>query len=109
MHRGRNRSRKPVESQTMTQSSSTVTTLDVTGGSGSSRTVNFQNLPANAVGNLQSTDSVTDHTSYHLDSIPYAIPSKEYRYRNPYHILHLLFAWSLKLYMLQRILYQIYL
>ncbi|QCD88889.1 growth-regulating factor 4-like [Vigna unguiculata] len=80
MHRGRNRSRKPVESQTMTQSSSTVTTLDVTGGSGSSRTVNFQNLPANAVGNLQGTDSGTDHTNYHLDSIPYAIPSKEYRY-----------------------------
>ncbi|TKY67898.1 Growth-regulating factor 5 [Spatholobus suberectus] len=51
MHRGRNRSRKPVESQTMTHSSSTVTSLTVTGGS--SGTVNFHNLPANAFGNLQ--------------------------------------------------------
>ncbi|KAL5169081.1 Growth-regulating factor 5 [Glycine soja] len=81
MHRGRNRSRKPVESQTMTHSSSTVTSLTVTGGSGASKgTVNFQNLSTNTFGNLQGTDSGTDHTNYHLDSIPYAIPSKEYRY-----------------------------
>jgi len=102
MHRGRNRSRKPVESQTITKCSSTVTSLDATGGSGSgrSRTVNCQNLPANVFGNLQSTDSGTDHTKYHLDSIPYAIPSKQCRYRNPYHILHALVAWNLKLFML---------
>ncbi|KAG5139075.1 hypothetical protein AAZX31_12G014200 [Glycine max] len=79
MHRGRNRSRKPVESQTMTHSSSTVTSLTVTGGGDSNGTVNFQNLPTNAFGNLQGTDSGTDRTNYHLDSIPYAIPSKEYR------------------------------
>ncbi|ESW03481.1 hypothetical protein PHAVU_011G017700 [Phaseolus vulgaris] len=78
MHRGRNRSRKPVESQTVTQSSSTVTSLD--GGSGRSRTLNFQNLPANGFGNLQGTDSGTHHTNYHVDSIPYAILSKECRY-----------------------------
>ncbi|KAK7263978.1 hypothetical protein RJT34_31578 [Clitoria ternatea] len=76
MHRGRNRSRKPVESQTIAQSSSTVTVT-----AGSSGTGNFQNLPTNAFGNLQGTDSGTDHTNYHhLDSIPYGIPSKEYRY-----------------------------
>ncbi|XP_061353618.1 growth-regulating factor 5-like isoform X2 [Gastrolobium bilobum] len=78
MHRGRNRSRKPVESQTMTPSSSSVTSLTVTGGS--SGTENFQNLPRNAFGNLQGTGSGTEHTNYHLDSIPYGIPSKEYRY-----------------------------
>ncbi|CAJ1934110.1 unnamed protein product [Sphenostylis stenocarpa] len=80
MHRGRNRSRKPVESQTMTHSSSTVTSLNVTGGSGSTRTLNFQNLTANDFGNLQGTDSGTDPTNYHLHSIPYAIPSKKHRY-----------------------------
>ncbi|CAJ2655056.1 unnamed protein product [Trifolium pratense] len=78
MHRGRNRSRKPVESQTMAQSSSTVTT--VTGGG--SIPGNFQNLPTtNSFGSLQNTTaSGTDRADYHLDTIPYGIPSKEYRY-----------------------------
>ncbi|XP_027362119.1 growth-regulating factor 5-like [Abrus precatorius] len=82
MHRGRNRSRKPVESQTMTPSSSSVTSLTVTTGSSSSPTGNFQNLTTpNAYGNPQcSAGSGTDQTHYHLDSIPYGIPSKEYRY-----------------------------
>ncbi|XP_057456869.1 growth-regulating factor 4-like isoform X2 [Lotus japonicus] len=78
MHRGRNRSRKPVESQTMTQSPSAVTSLTVTGGN--SRTGIFQNLPTDAFRNLQGTGSGTDRADYHLDSIPYGIPSKEYRY-----------------------------
>ncbi|XP_061354381.1 growth-regulating factor 4-like [Gastrolobium bilobum] len=78
MHRGRNRSRKPVEAQTMTQSSSIETSLAVTGGS--SGTGNFQNLTTNAFGNTQGTGSETDQTHYHVDSIPYGIPSKEYRY-----------------------------
>lgn len=82
MHRGRNRSRKPVESQTMAQSSSTVTSLTVTGGS--SRAGNFQNLPTSAFGSLQGSGSGTDRADYHLDTIPYGIPSKEYRYRNPF-------------------------
>ncbi|MCI00268.1 growth-regulating factor 4-like, partial [Trifolium medium] len=79
MHRGRNRSRKPVESQTMAQSSSTVTSLTVAGGG--SRAGNFQNLPTtNAFGSLQNTTaSGTDRADYHLDTIPYGIPSKEYR------------------------------
>ncbi|WJX43701.1 hypothetical protein P8452_30765 [Trifolium repens] len=80
MHRGRNRSRKPVESQTMAQSSSTVTSLTV--ASGSSRAGNYQNLPTtNAFGSPQNTTaSGTDRADYHLDTIPYGIPSKEYRY-----------------------------
>lgn len=85
MHRGRNRSRKPVESQTMTQSPSAVTSLTVTGGN--SRTGIFQNLPTDAFRNLQGTGSGTDRADYHLDSIPYGIPSKEYRYINPQYIL----------------------
>ncbi|KAK7258174.1 hypothetical protein RIF29_32677 [Crotalaria pallida] len=76
MHRGRNRSRKPVESQTITQSSSAVTSLTVAGSS--SGTGNFQNLPANAFGNILGTGSGTGHND--LDSIPYGIPSKDYRY-----------------------------
>ncbi|KAG4386224.1 hypothetical protein GLYMA_11G008500v4 [Glycine max] len=81
MHRGRNRSRKPVESQTMTQSSSNVSSLTVTAGSSTSATGNFQNLSTtNAYGNPQGTASGTDQTHYHMDSIPYGIPSKEYRY-----------------------------
>ncbi|KAK7366588.1 hypothetical protein VNO80_08582 [Phaseolus coccineus] len=82
MHRGRNRSRKPVESQTMTQSSSTVTSLTVNAGSSSSSaTGDFQNLTTtNTYGNPQGTGSGTDQTHYDLDSIPYGIPSKEYRY-----------------------------
>ncbi|KAI4295248.1 hypothetical protein L6164_035314 [Bauhinia variegata] len=73
MHRGRNRSRKPVESQTMMQPSSAVT-----GGSSASATGNFQNIPTNAFGNTPGTG--TNQPRYHLDSIPYGIPSKEYRY-----------------------------
>lgn len=84
MHRGRNRSRKPVESHTMTQSSTTVTSLTVTGGS--SRTGSIQNLTANAFGNPQGTGTGTYQPQYHLDSIPYGIPSKDYRYRNLYNL-----------------------
>lgn len=96
MHRGRNRSRKPVESQTMTQSSSsTVTSLTVNAGSSSSNaTGDFQNLTTtNTYGNPQGTGSGTDQTHYDLESIPYGIPSKEYRYGHLYYISHCFFAW----------------
>uniref|UniRef100_A0A2P2KNJ9 Growth-regulating factor n=1 Tax=Rhizophora mucronata TaxID=61149 RepID=A0A2P2KNJ9_RHIMU len=75
MHRGRNRSRKPVESQSMTQSSSTMTSLTVTGSS--SATGTFQNLPLHAFSNPQGT---INKSHYQVDSIPYGIPSKDYRY-----------------------------
>ncbi|XVE62329.1 hypothetical protein DITRI_Ditri06bG0109200 [Diplodiscus trichospermus] len=78
MHRGRNRSRKPVESQTMTQSSSTVTSLTVSGSSGG--TGSFQSLPLHAFGSTQVTASGTSQSHYHMESIPYGIPSKDYRY-----------------------------
>ncbi|KAK4572125.1 hypothetical protein RGQ29_030518 [Quercus rubra] len=79
MHRGRNRSRKPVESQTMTQStSSTVTSLTVTGSS--SGNGSLQNLPLSAFGNPQGASSGANQSQYHLDSIPYGIPNKDYRY-----------------------------
>ncbi|GMI78945.1 hypothetical protein HRI_001563800 [Hibiscus trionum] len=78
MHRGRNRSRKPVESQTMAQSSSTVTSLTVSGTSGG--TGSFQSLPLHAFGSTQVTASGTNQSHYHMESIPYGIPSKDYRY-----------------------------
>ncbi|KAL6127393.1 hypothetical protein ACLB2K_070758 [Fragaria x ananassa] len=78
MHRGRNRSRKPVESQTMTQSSSTVTSLIVSGTS--SGTVSFQTLPLNSLGITQGASSGTNQSHYQIDSIPFGIPNKDYRY-----------------------------
>ncbi|KAH9706776.1 Growth-regulating factor 4 [Citrus sinensis] len=78
MHRGRNRSRKPVESQTITQSSSTVTSLTATGSSGG--TGSYQNLPLHAFANPQGTTSGTNQSHYHVDSISCGIPNKEYRY-----------------------------
>lgn len=81
MHRGRNRSRKPVESQTITQSSSTVTSLTATGSSGG--TGSYQNLPLHAFGNPQGTTSGTNQSHYHVDSISCGIPNKEYRYNIP--------------------------
>ncbi|KAH9771300.1 Growth-regulating factor 4 [Citrus sinensis] len=78
MHRGRNRSRKPVESQTITQSSSTVTSLTATGSSGG--TGSYQNLPLHAFGNPQGTTSGTNQSHYHVDSISCGIPNKDYRY-----------------------------
>ncbi|KAL5834688.1 hypothetical protein ACOSQ4_014185 [Xanthoceras sorbifolium] len=78
MHRGRNRSRKPVESQTMTQSSSTVTSLTVSGSS--TRTGSFQSLPLHAFGNSQGAGSQTNQSHYDVESIPYGIPGKDYRY-----------------------------
>ncbi|GMJ11330.1 hypothetical protein HRI_004802200 [Hibiscus trionum] len=78
MHRGRNRSRKPVESQTMTQSSSTVTSLTVSGSTAG--TGSFQSLPLHAFGSTQVAASATGQSNYPLESIPYGIPRKDYRY-----------------------------
>lgn len=89
MHRGRNRSRKPVESQTMTQSSSTVTSLTATGSSNSG-TGSFHGLPLNALSNSQGTTTGTNQPHYPLDSIPYGIPSKDYRYLLNFHCSSLL-------------------
>ncbi|KAK6926206.1 Glutamine-Leucine-Glutamine, QLQ [Dillenia turbinata] len=80
MHRGRNRSRKPVESQTVSQSSSTVTPLDATGSSGGG-TGNFQNLPTSALGNPQGPyPGASNQTQMQMEPIPYGIRFKDYRY-----------------------------
>ncbi|XP_050386135.1 growth-regulating factor 4-like isoform X2 [Argentina anserina] len=78
MHRGRNRSRKPVESQTITQSSSSVTSLTVAGTS--SGTGSFQTLPLNSFGDTQGASSGTNQSRYQIDTIPFGIPNKDYRY-----------------------------
>ncbi|MBA0603117.1 hypothetical protein Gorai_003274 [Gossypium raimondii] len=83
MHRGRNRSRKPVESQTMAQSLSTVTSLTVSGsttGGGGTGTASFQSLPLHAFGGTQVTALATGQSNYHVESIPYGIPRKDYSF-----------------------------
>uniref|UniRef100_A0A7N0ZT92 Growth-regulating factor n=1 Tax=Kalanchoe fedtschenkoi TaxID=63787 RepID=A0A7N0ZT92_KALFE len=88
MHRGRNRSRKPVESpQPVSQlASSTVTSLNVNaGGAGAGNATVFPSLPLQAFGGGMQSGSLssgTNHQSHHFneDHIPYGIPSKDYRY-----------------------------
>ncbi|GFY81823.1 growth-regulating factor 3 [Actinidia rufa] len=81
MHRGRNRSRKPVESQVVSQSSSsTVTSLAVTEiNSSSSGAGSFQNLPLHTFGNSQGPSAGSNQFQLHLESIPYGVPHKDYR------------------------------
>ncbi|KAK1306506.1 Growth-regulating factor 4 [Acorus calamus] len=82
MHRGRNRSRKPVETHSLTQSSSTLTSLSASaassstaaggGGSGGS----FQSLPFNSIGSGSCNVS-----SLQMEPPgPYGIGNKDYRY-----------------------------
>ncbi|KAI8007585.1 Growth-regulating factor 5 [Camellia lanceoleosa] len=92
MHRGRNRSRKPVESQTVSQSSSlsstTLTSLTVApagrSNTGSGGAGSFQNLPLlHSFGNTQAPaagSGGSNQSQLHLESIPYGIPHKDYRY-----------------------------
>ncbi|OVA18426.1 WRC [Macleaya cordata] len=89
MHRGRNRSRKPVETQSISQSS-TVTSLTATtgssggggsgggGGGGAGGNANFQNLPL--MGNHQVLCSGSNPSLLQMESVPYGVASKEYRY-----------------------------
>ncbi|KAF9625009.1 hypothetical protein IFM89_017005 [Coptis chinensis] len=78
MHRGRNRSRKPVETQTITQSSSTVTSStasgssSIAGGGGS-----YQNLP---IHNPQGLCVGSNQSHLQMDPVSYGMASKEYRY-----------------------------
>ncbi|KAF2288057.1 hypothetical protein GH714_004153 [Hevea brasiliensis] len=72
MHRGRNRSRKPVESQTMTQSSSTVTSLTVTGsssGTEASRTFHCTPLVISRALVLQLTNPIIIWTPFPMGSL----------------------------------------
>src|SRR5688572_26649180 len=77
MHRGRSRSRKPVESHSLSSSSSAAASaLGIGNSVGLGRGGgSYQNLPlSSAFG----SGSGTDRTELQLDSIPYAIPSKDY-------------------------------
>ncbi|XP_077244739.1 growth-regulating factor 4-like [Tasmannia lanceolata] len=76
MHRGRNRSRKPVETQTISQPSSTVTSLTNTAGSSSS---SFQNISPLSVNNPQGQCSGNSPSQLQMDT-SYGMGNKEYRY-----------------------------
>lgn len=86
MHRGRNRSRKPVESsQNVSQlaSSSTVTSLKVgvnnggTANTTSNASTVFPSLPLLAFGG--GLNSSANQAHFSEDHIPFGIPSKDYR------------------------------
>eukprot|EP00268_Persea_americana_P051960 TRINITY_DN5787_c1_g1_i4.p1 TRINITY_DN5787_c1_g1~~TRINITY_DN5787_c1_g1_i4.p1 ORF type:complete len:232 (-),score=49.30 TRINITY_DN5787_c1_g1_i4:736-1431(-) len=77
MHRGRNRSRKPVETHTISQSSSTVTSLTAAGSS--SEGSSFQNLPLHSMSNPQGPCSGSN-PQLQMDSGSYGMGNKEYRY-----------------------------
>ncbi|XP_068635573.1 growth-regulating factor 4-like [Aristolochia californica] len=77
MHRGRNRSRKPVETQTISQSSSTMTSLTPTTGGAGTTPSNFQNLPLHsAVSNPQGGNP----SQLQVDPTSYSVGNKDYRY-----------------------------
>uniref|UniRef100_A0A7C9DEM1 Growth-regulating factor n=1 Tax=Opuntia streptacantha TaxID=393608 RepID=A0A7C9DEM1_OPUST len=82
MHRGRSRSRKPVESHSLSSSSSSFAAVLGVGSSGGlGGGGGYQNLPLRAFG----SGCGSDQTQLQLDSIPYAIPSKDYnRYLEGY-------------------------
>lgn len=86
MHRGRNRSRKPVESQSTSQSLSTamshITTAS-SSGSGCYQSVSsgsFQNLPLYSVVNSEGLGFGSNVSKYQVESSPYGINNKEFRY-----------------------------
>ncbi|KAJ4953736.1 hypothetical protein NE237_030568 [Protea cynaroides] len=88
MHRGRNRSRKPVETQTISQSSSTVTSLTATGSSsgnggvgsgGSGGGVGFQNMPMHSINNPQGHCSGSNISQLQMEPVSYGM-GKDYRY-----------------------------
>ncbi|XP_042505280.1 growth-regulating factor 3-like [Macadamia integrifolia] len=88
MHRGRNRSRKPVETQTISPSSSTVTSLTATGsssgsagGGGGSSGGGFQSLPLHSISNPQAHCSGSNLSQLQMEHVSsYGIGSKDYRY-----------------------------
>ncbi|XP_077238241.1 growth-regulating factor 5-like isoform X2 [Tasmannia lanceolata] len=79
MHRGRNRSRKPVETQTISQSPSTASSLTPTGGTTSG---SFQNLPLHPMGNPQGQLAGDNPSQFQADNVSYGMGNKEYRYLN---------------------------
>ncbi|XP_043695754.1 growth-regulating factor 4-like [Telopea speciosissima] len=93
MHRGRNRSRKPVETQTISPSSSTVTSLTTTGsssgsgggavgGGGSGGGGCFQSLPLHSISNPQGhcSGGNLSQLQMQMEPVSYGIGSRDYRY-----------------------------
>ncbi|XP_058103847.1 growth-regulating factor 4-like [Magnolia sinica] len=78
MHRGRNRSRKPVETQTISQSSSTVTSLTTPGGGGGGSS--FQNVPLHSIGNPQGPCAGTNSSQLQMEPGSFGMGNKDYRY-----------------------------
>ncbi|KAL1829872.1 hypothetical protein ACET3Z_008284 [Daucus carota] len=86
MHRGRNRSRKPVESQSASQSLSTAMSHIATGSSSggsfqSTGSGNFQNLPLYPNANSDTLCYGSNLSTMQMEQpSPYGIANKEYRY-----------------------------
>nr|XP_027081005.1 growth-regulating factor 4-like isoform X1 [Coffea arabica] len=86
MHRGRNRSRKPVESHSASQSLSTAMPHMAAGSSSSSGifqnsgTGSFHNMPMYSVANSEGLYSGSNVTKFQLEPVSYGGDNKEYRY-----------------------------
>ncbi|WMV40490.1 hypothetical protein MTR67_033875 [Solanum verrucosum] len=86
MHRGRNRSRKPVESQTTSQFLSTNISHTATGSSNrsgsfqSNSSGSFQNMPLYSVANSDGISYGSTTTKLQMEPASYGINNKEYRY-----------------------------
>ncbi|KAM3270838.1 growth-regulating factor 4 [Capsicum chacoense] len=86
MHRGRNRSRKPVESQTASQSLSTSISHITTGSSNrsgsfqSNSSGSFQNLPLYSVANSDGMSYGSTTTKLQMEPVSYGVNNKDYRY-----------------------------
>ncbi|KAL8112773.1 growth-regulating factor 4-like [Apium graveolens] len=86
MHRGRNRSRKPVESQSTSQSLSTAMSHIATGSSSSGRSFQssgsgFQNLPLYSNVNSETLCYGSNLSTLQMEQpLPYGIANKDYRY-----------------------------
>ncbi|XP_019070965.2 growth-regulating factor 4-like isoform X1 [Solanum lycopersicum] len=86
MHRGRNRSRKPVESQSTPQSLST-SMSQITAGSSNTRgsfqnssSGSFQNMPLYSVANSGTLNYGSTGTKLQMEPVSYGIDNKDYRY-----------------------------
>ncbi|KAL3635806.1 hypothetical protein CASFOL_020353 [Castilleja foliolosa] len=85
MHRGRNRSRKPVESQNINTSSTAMSNISSSGGGNSgsfqgSGSGSFQNNPLYSVVSSESSPYGSSVTKLQMDPISYGIDNKEFRY-----------------------------
>ncbi|XP_008364482.3 growth-regulating factor 5-like [Malus sylvestris] len=74
MNRGRNRSRKLVESQTASQSLSTVTSDSVIGGS--SHSASFQSMPLHSIGNSGGLCFGGNGSELKMEAIPYGVSNR---------------------------------